>query len=196
MAPSETNLIAKFQKGDQRSETHIFNLYHRALFYFAASIIEDTEEARDIVAESFIKLWERRAHFSEMRSIKAFLYIATRNACFDFLKADKRKRASRKEMLYLADEAVPDEDIMHAEVKADITKLLLKEIEALPKQCRIIFKMIYFDELSTAEIATRLHLAKKTVLSQKARAVVLLKSALLKRKLMFLYGFVIVEYLN
>lgn len=191
MPLTETHIVLGFKKGDQRSETDIFNRFHQPLFYFALKLVGDAEEARDIITESFVKLWERRGSFSDLENIKAFLFVATRNACFNYLRNSKRKQASQKELIYLADEAVPAEEIRNIEIEAELLRLLMSEIDQLPRQCRTIFKMIHFNNMSTAEIADKLHIAKKTVLSQKARAISLLKTTLLKRKLLYLLLFII-----
>jgi len=194
MSLTDTYIISGFKKGDRKSEDHIFNLLHKPLFYFANNLIDDPEEARDIVTDSFIKLWEMRAEFTGIGNIKAFLYIATRNACFNFLRNNKKVTSYKKELLYLSDEAVPEDEISRIEIQARLIQVLKEEIENLPKQCRTIFKMIQYEDLSTAEIAERLSLSKKTVLSQKARAISLLKTVFLKRKLLILFSCFLTRY--
>jgi RNA polymerase sigma-70 factor (ECF subfamily) len=195
MSLTDTNIISGFKEGDRKSEDHIFNLLHKPLFYFANNLIDSPEEARDIVIDSFVKLWEMRDRFADLNNARAFLYVATRNACFDFLRNNKKVTSYKKELLYLSDETVPEDEISRIELQARLIQALKEEIENLPKKCRAIFKMIHDENLSTAEIAERLRLSKKTVLAQKARAISLLKTAFLKRKLLVFCSCVLARYL-
>jgi len=66
------------------------------LYYFAKRFVLDRQDAEDIVAESFIKLWRLRENFDNPQSIKAFLFITTRNGCLDFLRASQRQGNNSK----------------------------------------------------------------------------------------------------
>jgi RNA polymerase sigma-70 factor (ECF subfamily) len=52
-------------------------------------------------------------------------------------------------------------------------------IETLPNKCKTIFKLIYFEDASTDEVAEKLHISPRNVLNQKRRALQLLKKKLL-----------------
>ena len=117
-----------------------------------------------------------------MANIKAFLYISTRNTCLNFLNSRQRKTTKNKELQYLTDMETAsafDFELINAEVMQEIHR----QVEALPKQCKEIFKLVYFQGLSTADIAARMGISTKTVLNQKLKAVGVIRAELLKRKL-------------
>jgi RNA polymerase sigma-70 factor (family 1) len=180
MKHPHTNIIALFNKGDSQALTYIFELHNRALCYFAERLTGDKGESEDIVADSFFKLWAKRTDFETLQSIKAFLYITTRNACFDFLKHRKRSKSSHQEILYLA----PDNDdaILRTMIETELLQRIYGEIDRLPKKCRDVFKLFHFEGLSTQQIADKLNISKQNVLNQKARAIQLLRIFLLQKK--------------
>ena len=57
------------------------------LFRFAKRMVDQTEEAEDIVQEAFIRLWNRRDKLDEYRSIEALGMITVKNLCLDKIKA-------------------------------------------------------------------------------------------------------------
>ena len=170
-------------RGDQESFRLIFQQHYKALCYFASSIILDGQEAEDLVQETFSKLWNKRADFTSPTSIKAFLYIATKNACLNFLKQKERQSSREKEFTYLLQEPLSDDfDPILAET--EIIQELYTEIENLPKQCQRVFKMSYLQGRKNEEIATALGISYNTVRTQKLRALKLIRASLLKKNLL------------
>jgi RNA polymerase sigma-70 factor (ECF subfamily) len=182
------HIVALFNKGDAQALAHVFELHNRSLCYFAERLTGDRQEAEDIVADVFMKLWKKRTDFANLQNIKAFLYIATRNACFDFLKHRKRSNSSHEEILYLSEEN--DDALLRTMIETELLQKVYGEIERLPKKCRTIFKMIHFDGLSTEEVAGKLNISRQNVLNQKARAIQLLRIFVLQKKfLLFVTAF-------
>ena len=61
---------------------------------------------------------------------------------------------------------------------------LIRKIENLPDRCKEIFRLIFIDGLTTDQIGERLNISPQTVRTQKARALDLIKSELLKKNLL------------
>jgi RNA polymerase sigma-70 factor (ECF subfamily) len=55
------------------------------------------------------------------------------------------------------------------------------EIEQLPRRCKEIFKLIYYERKSADEIATMLDISINTVWVQRAKAIQLVRTNLLKK---------------
>jgi len=174
-----TNIIALFKKGDAGALAYVFDLHHRALCYFAERLTGDKQESEDIVADVFMKLWKKRADFDSLQNIKAFLYIATRNASFDFLRHLKRSTNSHEEILYLSSDN--DDAILRTMIETELLRHVYSEVEKLPKKCRTVFKLFHFEGLNTRQIADKLGISNQNVLNQKARAIRLLRGYLLKK---------------
>ena len=125
MDHEELKILTAFKNRDAKAFAYIFRLHRKALVYFAEKLLGIREEAEDIVADSFMKLWAKHGDFDSFPAIKSFLYVTTRNACFDFLKYSKRVSASQKEFSYWADNK--EEEILHIMFKAE----LLAELDVL-----------------------------------------------------------------
>lgn len=170
-------------RGDQKAFQVIFHQHYKALCYFAQSIILDRQEAEDLVQETFSKLWNKRADFPTANSIKAFLYIATKNASLNFIKSRERQLSREKEFSYLLDDELPA-DFDPILTETEIISELYAEIENLPKQCQRVFKMSYLEGVKNEDIATHLNISYNTVRTQKLRALKLIRSSLLKKNLL------------
>ncbi|GEM_PF-42335 len=173
--------VSEFQKGNPSAFSYVFDLHYRSLCYYAATMLDDIAEVEDTVSEVFVKLWQRAANFSDLNGIKGFLYICTKNRCLDRLKQQNRHQASLSDYANSLDALTDGED--YALLETEVLVLVYDEIEQLPAKARTIFKLIFFEGLKTDEVAARLGISVKTVRNQKARAIRLLQTALLKKGL-------------
>lgn len=171
----ETDLLLQLQRGNQTAFNTLFRMFHPALCFFARRLAINLlpGEAEEIVSDSFLKLWQRRSNFLSLSSVKAFLYIATRNACLNNLNKETVRHRQHEQYLFNADgiEDTVIEEIIYTEVLREVSQA----IESLPDQCRRIIKMAYEDGLTPKEIAAELDITVSTVNNQKSRGVRLLR---------------------
>jgi len=180
----DSEFIVRFRNGNIDAFNDVYRMYYNAIYLFANALIHSEMEAQDIVTESFVKLWRLHPNLESLANIKAFLYLTTRNACFDHLRHLKRHNASYKEVLYLSKES--PNDVEFEIIKADYYNEIALQIENLPKQCAEVFKLIFFKGKKTFEIAEHLGISNKTVLAHKRNAIINLRSALLRKSLLTL----------
>nr|WP_295876525.1 sigma-70 family RNA polymerase sigma factor [uncultured Chitinophaga sp.] len=177
-ALNEITLLEGVRNGEETAVRHLFDLHYRPLCYFAEKLTGDKAEAQDVAVNVFLKLLQKKDDFDHLYEIKAFLYTATRNACIDLHRQKKRQERSHEEIQYLLQ---PDDDADDLQlIDAEIMQRLFQEIESLPPQCSKVFKLIFVSKLDTGAIARQMKISPKTVLNQKAKAVRLLRAALLK----------------
>ncbi len=177
-------IVHEFNKGNPKSFSSVFNTYYSALCFFAERMILDKEEAKDIVEESFIKLWRLHANFATMQNIKAFLYITTKNACLNFIRQSERNAKQQSDMVYML--AKKEDHVLTEITRAEVLRELHAAIESLPPQCRKIVRMSFVEGMKNQEIAEQLNLSVHTVKNQKVRAIYLLKIKLLNTNLVLL----------
>lgn len=182
--------IVGFKEGSPAAFRTVYKMYHRALYNFVKQLIDDTLEAEDIVAETFVKLWNRKSAFETDNNIKAFLYITARNASLNFLRFRKSQVENRKEYVYLHVEVFEPTEIP---VELQLLELVQSTLEQLPYRQEEIMRMILFEGLSDEEVAGRLNKSPKTVRNLKAVAVNYLRVNLDKKEfvatLMLIYFF-------
>lgn len=183
MEQPDNDLIIQFNQGDTEAFTAIYNNYYLTLYRFVRKFVPEREDAEDITADIFFKLWKLRANFNNIKNIEAFLYITGRNACLDFLRHLQRQGEKQKELLHVLLQQ-PAEGILQEDLKAEVLKSIHKEIERLPRSCRNVFKMAYLEGMSNGEIAETMQINNQSVRNHKQRAIKLLRIALLNRNIL------------
>ena len=173
---SDQELIILLKKGDEYAYDQVFRKFYPALCFFARRFISIEAEAEEIVQDVFFKVWQKRTDFDSILSLKGFLYISAKNACFDRIEKEKRK-LHRDHNWYLQHqefEPAVEERIIHADVLLEIHHAL----DLLPEQCRKIMKMSYELGMTGKQIADELQITVSTVNNQKARGISLIRKML------------------
>ena len=119
------------------------------LYRFSKRILDDPEEAKDIVQEVFIKLWKKGDGLMEYKSIEALAMVTTRNLCLDKLKAKKYPSESIDKLRNEVEET-------GYEQKQDLSDMVQKIhqiIKTLPELQRTVIQLrdiegYDFDEIS------------------------------------------------
>jgi RNA polymerase sigma-70 factor (family 1) len=176
----EFSFLQAFKAGRRAALKQLYALHYKPLWAYAARILADEALAEDVVAESFVKLWERREQFEHFRAMMSFLYLITRNACLNHLRKDKKRNASHDQLAYLAEKSA---DSVHSLlVRSELLQLILLEASALPPRIREVFRLIYQEGLSIPEISEQLNVSVHTVRAQRAAALQKIRDGLADKK--------------
>lgn len=181
------DFVALFHNQEINSVRKLYDAFYRPLCYYAEKIVNNQQEAEDIVVESFLKLIRKRHDFEKLSEIKSFLYTATKNAAIDYLRKIKRQQLAQSELLYLSELNLNDDLEM---IDTEVLAILYREIENLPAQCAAVFKLLFFQRLSANEVALQLNITSKTVLNQKGKAIKLLRKTFLEKGMLSMIAFV------
>lgn len=183
-AYEEIELIYAFQQGDRKALHQVYTLFQRSLCFFTEQLIADTMAAEDIVSECFINAFQRKEDFPSLGQLKSFLFTAARNAALNYIKAQKRHDDIHHSIERGAERF--SIDVENAYIKTEVLQFISEEIEKLPPQCKQVVRLAIIEGKSAPEIAAELNMAYQTVLNQKAKGVGLLRTAILKNKLLSL----------
>ena len=185
--PQETarEFVQSFQQGEEKGFNFFFREFYVALTYFSYQIIKDKPEAEEIAGEALMKLWERHTNFDNIASAKSFLYTTTRNASLNWIRQKKKNNQRAKEFAYIHD--VIENPIPNQIVEAESFREIFLTLETLPPKCRQIFRMHYIEGKDYSQIAKELNLSVKTIYSQKARAVMLIRQRIVFALLMIFF---------
>lgn len=187
--PLDNDWVEAFKQGDKRAFSRVYEAFIYQLSYFASKLIGNQPEAEEIASESLRKLMQLHPNFNTLADIRAFLYVTTRNHCYDILRS--RVRAPREASL--EDESIIDKDelVLNLIIKTEIMEEIYQEIENLPEKRREVFKLYYLDGLKIEEIANRLGTNADVIRSTKSKAVAQLRIALGDRKFLFVITYLL-----
>lgn len=179
----DEELFRQFQEGSWKAFKILFEAYSEQLYLYAAGFLGDREEARDIVQDAFVYLWENRKKITYTGSLYSYLLRSVKNSCIDYKMHEKVKEKYIREMEYLQDEAEEVSDNFEESYKR-----LQKVIDSLPPKCKEIFVLGCVEGYSYKEVATCLGVSVNTVKTQIKLAYKKVKSELEKPDTKFMFA--------
>jgi RNA polymerase sigma-70 factor (ECF subfamily) len=153
-------LAGDVKRGEERAFDYLFRTRYASLCRFAAAFVNDIAVAEDIVQELFTTIWQHGERLDARRPVDNYLFTSTRNACLNYLR-DRRVHATLDTLagnVATPDDARPDDDPRLDRLRA--------AVEALPLQCKLIFKLVVLEEMKYREAAERLDISVNTVKTQ------------------------------
>ena len=143
--------------------------YGDELVRLAFSYVKDTEIAKDMVQNTFIKCYKSLDSFRFDAQIKTWLYRITINECKDYLKSWNYKMVQVKSFIHETAKS-----ILPSTEKTVIDKYNNEEIKdtifSLPKVYREVVYLYYYDSLTIEEMAKVLDIPVNTVKTRLRRA--------------------------
>lgn len=106
----------------------------KALVRYVYSLVKDIEAARDIVQESFLKLWQQDEKDLQNRETE-WLFTVCRNRAYDYLRKKERKHISDSELnVDIPDEALSAEESLAAQGEEKQLESLLRNLSETQKE--------------------------------------------------------------
>lgn len=155
-------------RGDKQAFEQVFKSYYALLCRYAKSLINDIDEAEEVVQNTFYIIWNKRETLEIKGSIKAYLYRAVHNDCLNKLKHLQVRKAHADDYKHNNSGAYDDSGkVLQAK---ELRRKIEEAIAALPEQCGKVFRLNRFEELKYQEIAEQLNISVKTVESHMGKA--------------------------
>ena len=171
------------KSGSEKAFKMIMDRWYARLFNFANGYLNNNENAREVLQEVFLRLWDHRSKLNDNTTLNAYLFTLTRNLCIDLIRRERlmmQFRSDKQEEYRQLTEnfdALLDpilDDIFATEIQTEINHAVNK----LPEQCRKVFILSRSNGLKNREISETLELSEKTVESHLTKALKTIRFAL------------------
>jgi RNA polymerase sigma-70 factor, ECF subfamily len=179
-ATDRANLL-ELQKGDASALNRMIARWQRPLLGFALRYLQNSADSQDMVAETFVRLYQRRQRLRPDTNLAAWLFTTLTNLChnhhrwkrrhptvsFGSLLPDSGPGARTGDSGELATaERGPD-----ASLARDESLVALKQaIDALPHDLKVSVLLHHYEHLSYREIGSITHCSERGVETRLYRA--------------------------
>lgn len=182
---ADDELARRVAAGDSAAFEALMRRYNRVLFRTARAVLRDDAEAEDALQDAYLHVYRSIGDFRGDARLSTWLVRIVANEALMRL----RKRERRAAIVPIASGVLEEQlgQIADADMnrspepsaqRAEIRRLLEREIDALPADYRAVFVLRAVEELSVEETAAALAIPPATVRSRLFRARSLLREGL------------------
>jgi RNA polymerase sigma factor (sigma-70 family) len=168
------DLIEQCKNGSVKAEYEIYKLYSKAMYNTCMRLLNNREDAEDILQEVFIYAFNKLKNFRFEASFGSWLKQITVNSCINKLKK-KSVLLTYPDDFNAIETGFENENDIQIEYEA---KKILRAAEKLPEGFRVVFSLYLLEGYDHAEISQILGIAESTSKTQYMRAKLKIKELL------------------
>jgi RNA polymerase sigma-70 factor (ECF subfamily) len=165
------------RSGDRAEFALLVEAYYEMIYRLAIKMVNNPQDAEDILQETFIKAYRHLKNFDGRSSLSTWLYRIATNEALMFLRRQKPDTVSVDESLDTGEgeieplqiidwSSLPEEELMSAEARVYLDKAVGK----LSPSLRVVFVLRDIQGLSTRETAEVLDISETAVKTRLSRA--------------------------
>jgi len=167
-------LFTRIQRGDVTAFDSFYEKYWEKVYSAAYKRLQDVGQAKDVTQDVFLQLWIKRNEIA-IDNPAGYLFTATFNKVYNVMEKEKKYVPIPDLLAELwSNNDKADADLLYHEFLVAYEEL----VQSLTTSQQQIFRMRFHDDLSTAEIAEKLAISRKTVQNQLGKAIAQLRSSL------------------
>ncbi|NJM48982.1 MAG: sigma-70 family RNA polymerase sigma factor [Alkalinema sp. RU_4_3] len=161
---SDSELIQALVAGEKLALSEIYDRHGDAMYGFALRLLQQPQEAEDLVQEVFVALWTQCTYQSGRGTLKTYLMMLVHSRSIDRLR-------SRKASLNRQQRIQNQEPTSHAYTPLDnataneLAQRVQVALGDLPENQRQALELAYYQGLTQVEIADRFQVPVGTVKS-------------------------------
>lgn len=177
---SDVDLLRDIGAGDREAFARFYDQYSRLLFSIAFKILNDANEAEDVLQEVFLQIWDKAGHYDpRLGRPMSWAITLTRNRAIDHVRSSQRRARLRDEAAgELAaqpeDSATANDSVRGRESAAMISSA----VSALPVDQRQAIELAFFRGLTQNEISETLKEPLGTIKARIRRGMLKLRDRL------------------
>ena len=142
---TERDIIIQCKDGNKEAFRWVVQQHQRLVFSLALKMLADEEEAKDVVQETFIRVWQRLGDYDTQKSFTTWLYTIASHLCLDRLKQMRRILPLPKDEKVLQDFANNDsQQTLENSEWVSIVRMLAEGLS--PKQ-KLVFTLCQMEGL-------------------------------------------------
>ena len=159
--------IAGSQKGDEMSFARLVRRWEPVALRFAMRMLAQENDARDIVQEAFVRVWQNIDRYDLERPFSTWLYKIVANLCLDRLRSNSRRRAVFDSIESMEiNLSLDDGEGLDAQTSAQQLAEIIRRLAAqLSLKQRLVFMLRDLEDLPVEEVVLITGLSRRSVKS-------------------------------
>ena len=151
MVQIERDIILQCQQGDKEAFRWVVKTHQRMIFSLALKMLCDEEEAKDIVQETFIRVWQSIRNYDPQKTFSTWVYTIASRLCIDRLKRSSRMVVLPEDEITLR-RFTSDTDSQQSLENREWVSIVRMLAEGLSDKQRLVFTLCQLEGIPSAEV--------------------------------------------
>ena len=151
MVQIETDIVARCQRGEKEAFRWVVQKYQRMVFSLALKMLCDEEEAKDMVQETFIRVWQSIRNYDPQKTFSTWVYTIASRLCIDRFKKSSRMVVLPEDEITLRRFA-SDTDSQQSLENREWVSIVRMIAEGLSDKQRLVFTLCQLEGIPSAEV--------------------------------------------
>lgn len=159
------NILEEAKAGNKKAFKLLVEEHQQFAFRVAFRVVCNQEDAKDIVQESFIKVWKNIGSFNVKMKFTTWMYKIVVNTAIDKLRSGRRLNTTNIDQF---SENSLSLDRLHADEQLEnkeLGQLIASISEGLPTKQRLVFVLREIEGLTSSEAGKALDMTETSVKS-------------------------------
>lgn len=186
---STTELTEKLKNGSYKAFEQLYNEYFDLLYGYVFGMIRSHNQAKEIVQDTFIKVWLHRSKIDPELSFKAWLFKIAKNQLLNDIKKKYSDPMFEDYILHCEDNnliAQPDQEF---DLELFRIALIKAKHKLSPRQVQV-FEMCKEEGLSATEVAQKLNITEASVYNYLSQSLSTLRNEMKELSFLFFLFFI------
>ena len=182
----EIQCINSLKQGSYKAFSKLYDEYADYIFGFALRQLRNRDAAKDVVQDTFMKLWINRSMIDSTGNYKGFLYSIARYRIIDTLRQQMNEPKFEEYIEHCSEEStdISPEDIMMYEEFLAVVAVAKNKLTPRERQ---IYELSRDALLSNRQIAEKLGISEQTVKNHLSSALRTLRESLNGLPIIFIF---------
>lgn len=152
---SDANLIQRCLKGERLAQSQLYKKWYNMVFSICLRYATDRDEAKNMVNESFFKVFKNLGKISSAQALASWMKKITINTCIDHIRSNQKLK-------FLAGDELPDQGIESEVISRLGAEDILRALQKVTPASKIVFSLYVIEGYKHDEIAGKLKIKTST----------------------------------
>ena len=159
----DTDIVDRCKKRDEKAFKVLVEQFQSYAFSLAFRLVLSEDDAKDIVQESFIRIWRHISHYDSGILFTTWLYKIVTNLSYDNLKSGRRRNNAKSELADNQALLTAGDNISRDFENKDLIRKIRQLSKDLTIKQRMVFVLRDLHDLSVKDVCKILNLSEGAV---------------------------------
>lgn len=176
----EINLLRDIKDGSAGSFSILYESYGPLLYQHIFRMVKDDDQTKEVLQETFIKVWTARQTIDLDKPFKFFIYTIAKNLVHDYFRQLAKEKSLQEKLIQkFSDSSYFEDELLQKKRYESLVEDMLAQ---LPAQRQLVYRLCKIERKSYKEVSEALGVSVTTISDHMTKANKVVRAYLIENK--------------